>query len=366
MKTLIAVLLLVLAPVAFAQQGMGPGPGTPHSSTVSNCGSYSACFLIAIPSGAATGSLTGFPLKIVGNASTATVGNGGFATNSSGFDVNFFPSTTGCNGTKLTWETDAYSASTSNSVWWVLASSISTTGTTLGQMCIGNSSVTTDQSNKTAVWASNYRFVAHLANGTTLSSADSTSFANNGTNNLATAGVGQIDGGAAISGSTGSMITTPYAEALTDFTASAWFKSLGAGSNSYDRILEKDYTAGFVIARTSNNANSWSTYFEDPSAASPLTITLTDGLWHLIKVKRSGTTLTITADGGAVSNTKTVATTALSTVALFIGFNSAANNIFNGVIDETRIENRASSTDYDNAEYSNQKSSSTFVTYTSQ
>jgi hypothetical protein len=68
-------------------------------------------------------------------------------------------------------------------------------------MFYGNSSITTDQSNPTAVWDVNFKGVWHLPNGTILSANDSTSNGNNGTINGATATTGEIAGGASFNGS---------------------------------------------------------------------------------------------------------------------------------------------------------------------
>ena len=82
---------------------------------------------------------------------------------------------------------------------WVKVPTVSHTANTTIYLCYDNTSITTDQSNKTGVWDSNYKVVNHFANGTTLSAVDSTGNGNNGTlNNAPTATIGQIDGGVAL------------------------------------------------------------------------------------------------------------------------------------------------------------------------
>ena len=70
-------------------------------------------------------------------------------------------------------------------------------------------------------------------------------------------------------------------------------------------------------------------------------VTLADGSWHYITVTRSGSTVTVIGDGGAVSNSATRGSTALSSDVLNIGWSNVTDNYnsFNGQIDEVRISN---------------------------
>src|SRR5690242_412053 len=95
-----------------------------------------------------------------------------------------------------------------------------------------------DQQNKTGVWDSNYKTVYHLPNGSTLSAADSTANANNGTNSGATAALALIGGGASFDGSTSYLTipssgfpSYPTSGSTSSYTAtfSVWFKSTGTG-----------------------------------------------------------------------------------------------------------------------------------------
>src|SRR5262249_27649541 len=161
---------------------------------------------------------------------------------------------------------------------------------------------------------------------------DSTSNANNGTNNNAKAGRGQIDGASSFDGSAHSMIDTSYAGTPSDFTVSAWFKSAGRGAGNYDRIVDKSFRTGFVICRDVKAANTWGVFILDPKAASPVMIKLNDGSWHYIVARRFGTTLTVSGDGGVTTKTATVASTALDTRSLRIGWSDPAEsyNTFDG------------------------------------
>src|SRR5207245_1869604 len=108
-----------------------------------------------------------FPVLISGSYSyLATTANGGNLQNSNGYDV-IFTSDTGCS-TRLNHEVETYSANSGAVNYWVKVPTVSHTSDTVFFMCYGNSSITTDQSNKTAVWDPNYKGVYHLPNGTIL------------------------------------------------------------------------------------------------------------------------------------------------------------------------------------------------------
>src|SRR5579863_4651657 len=123
---------------------------------------------------------TNFPVLISNTYSyLATAANGGNVTNANGYDITFTSDAAGTS--PLAFEQEFYSPSTGKVSYWVKVPMLSHTTDTVIYMFYGNPSVTTDQSNKMAVWDSNYAGVWHLPNGSTLSASDSTSNANNGT-----------------------------------------------------------------------------------------------------------------------------------------------------------------------------------------
>ena len=138
-------------------------------------------------------------------------------------------------------------------------------------------------------------------------------------------------------------VATAYAGQLGNFTASAWFCATGNGAGNYERIINKKYDTGFVICRRSNFANTWAAYILDPTAAAPIIITLTDGVWHHICFVRSGTTGTLYGDGGTVSASATVPSTLLDATAVTIGRSTPAEflNQFLGQLDDIRLYSRA-------------------------
>src|SRR5207253_10452671 len=109
--------------------------------------------------------------------------------------------------------------------YWVRVPTVSHTTDTTFYMCYGNAGITTDQSNKTAVWDANYKAVWHLTNGTTLSAADSTSNANNGTIIGSVAITGQIDGGVNFPTAGDRISINSISLSSGVYTISTWFKS---------------------------------------------------------------------------------------------------------------------------------------------
>ena len=103
----------------------------------------------------------------------ATMGNGGNVTNANGYDIIFTSDSSG--NTPLAYEQESYNASTGAVNFWVKVPTISHTSDTIIYIFYGNSSVTTDQSNKTAVWDSNYKGVWHLNETSGTVNYDSTS-----------------------------------------------------------------------------------------------------------------------------------------------------------------------------------------------
>ncbi len=230
-----------------------------------------------------------FPVLISGTYPyLATTGNGGNVTNANGFDIIFTSDAGGSN--PLAYERESYNASTGAVNFWVKVPTVSHSSDTVIYVFYGNSSVTTDPSNKTAVWDSNYKGVWHLPNGTTLSASDSTSNGNNGTNSGGLAATGQIDGGASFDGTThfvdlGSSSTLQPSGAMT---ASAWVKA-SATQTSFPMVISDGDSTGITgynlfllnqanqgVAAFILNVGGWGPCY------SVGTTNLKDNAWHYI------------------------------------------------------------------------------------
>ena len=189
---------------------------------------------------------TNFPVLVSGTYSyLANTGSAGYVTSSNGYDIIFASDAAGAN--ILAYETESYNSSTGAVNFWVKIPAVSHTATeTVFYMFYGNSSVTTDQSNKTAVWDSNYAGVWHLPNGTTLTANDSTNNGNNATvYGTPTATPGQIDGAATFGASTANYLQAGDAASLriaSTITQSAWVYNTADSSNGGLIVEKRDPT----------------------------------------------------------------------------------------------------------------------------
>lgn len=300
----------------------------------------------------------------------ATV-NGGHVASSSGYDIAFSADPGG--QTRLDYEIEEYDAATGHIIAWIRVPRLSHASDTTIYMLYGNPSVTVPQQNSTGVWDANYRGIWHVANGTNLSLQDSTSNANNGTNNGATATSGQIDGGMRTSGSTYATIGTPptlNSLALGNATFSAWINpSAGSG-----RIMGKDDangSQGWAVGLTSSNLVDVVVVFSGADLRLTSTAPLPAGQWSYVVVTLQGSsseaTATIYINGvpagtGSGGSGQTNDDSAQPLYLANATYGDQASAPLNGVADEFRISNTIRSGDWIATEYKNQVSPSTFYT----
>ena len=289
-------------------------------------------------------------------SSFATSGNGGKLQNANGYDWVIADNSSG--SPLLYYETETYNASTGNIIYWVKVGTLSHTTDTTIYMFYGNSSVTTDQSNKNAVWDGNYYVgVWHLSNGTTLNPNDSTSNANNGIIDFGpphtTAVPGFIDGGMSGNGDSGDYVRVPSVAGLHQqtFTAEAWINTPTVQEiwlfKNADQLLRIDGptvsllragVANIVTSAASVSANTW---------------------YHLAATYNSSTGAGIIYINGNASGSATNSQTFAFSGDLYFGQASPTNNL----IDEERYSSIVRSADWIKTEYNNQISTSTMVTW---
>jgi YD repeat-containing protein len=301
---------------------------------------------------------TNFPLLISGTYSyLATTANGGNVTNATGYDVIFTSDSAGAN--TLPFEQESYSASTGQIVYWVKVSTLSHTADTVVYMFYGNSSVSTDQSNKHGVWDSNFKGVWHMANGTTFSSSDSSSNGYNFSNTVDYTS-GKIGGAASLNGSDylsnsslsispGSSITVSFwnlvsAQASSSFTI--------GGSDNPNRI------AASVPWSDSNlywDYGSWSGGGRLSTSYSSYLSSWT----HVVLEYDAGSTTHYIYLNGSLANSN-VNSNAPTSTQTGIDVGAWPPYYESGSIDEFRVSTVARSADWVATEYNNQGSPSTF------
>lgn len=282
--------------------------------------------------------------------------------NSSGYDIGFF-SDSGCTS-KLNWETETWAA-TGIGVWWV-QKTLTDGGTTTLYVGYGNSAISTDQSNKTGTWDSNYILVHHLPDGTSLTGNDSTSNANNGTITAATATAGEVDGGGSFNGTTAKDVITQNSGVNSggDFTASIWMKSsscAGGGSWFNGCVLFNKNTAGSA-------ENSWAITIVGGvlncvvrAEVNTGTTSVNDNAWRLVGCSRNGTTgsKTIYVNGSGESTSGTETQSATNTQNLNVG-GKTGEVFFPGSLDEVRFSNSIRAAAWWAADFASQGSPFTF------
>lgn len=314
-----------------------------------------------------------FPVLISGSYSyLKTVANGGNVQNANGYDI-IFASNSGCTS-KLDHEVETYNSTTGAVNYWVKVPTVSHTSDTTIYLCYGSPNITTDQSNKTAVWDANFKGVWHLPNGISLTAVDSTSNGVNGTITSTAAAGGQIDGCGNFDG-TSSKIDMGNASALDGMTAltiSAWIKpnSLTGANRIFTKwrgsfLVGTKLGAGDVLRLSVEKSGGGLSIFDSPAS------TLTTGTWqHLVLTWSQPNTATIYVNGVAktvtITQDQNVTSTGASSTAVQIGYSSdGLGNHFDGLIDDVRMSNVVRSADWSKTEYNNQSSPATFYTISS-
>lgn len=307
-----------------------------------------------------------FPIVVTGTYTyLKTVGNGGSVQNANGYDVGFYSDS--ALTTKLKWETVAYGASTGTVEYWIKIASLSSSSDTVIYMGYGQTSITTDQSDRTNVWDTDFRLVAHMGDGSTIVTNDSSSYSYTGTNTSVTA-----TGGAFASGTLGgagnfssaqiSFGDNIGANMTGDFTLSYW----GYATN-WTQVFSKS-PAGTGIAKPFDgyifytgqqrlwvgDGTSSDNLIE--SAAAPTST------WTYYTWKMSGTSWSVRKNSAADNSGTITVSRADGTENLLIGHNNPGTEYFAGKLDEMRASGIARSDDWDTTCYNNQSSPSTFYT----
>jgi hypothetical protein len=323
-----------------------------------------------------TNDQTNFPIVVNGVYSyLKTVGNGGKVQNSSGYDVGFY-SDSACSSA-LSWETVRYVASTGEVEYWVKIPSLSHITDTTIYMCYGNSSISSDQSNKNSVWTGNYEEVWHVPDGSSLSLSDSTS--NNQTlSNTASvaAGEGKIDGGAAFNANNYLDNAGGIANYTTgDFSVSYWIKynsfSSGVIGQGPVTVYKGQYQTNGWYSQTDadgkvNFSTSQSGVNQNTSTASGA---VTTGNWYYVTFTRTGSSVRTYINGTDATNvagTHINPTSSSDNLAWGVYAPGVSGVKFDGNLDEMRISSVKLTSDWIKTQYNNQSATSTFYTVQSE
>lgn len=292
-----------------------------------------------------------------------SVGNGGHVQSSSGYDIWFY-SDSGLT-TRLPAERVTYDPTTGIGEWWVNVPTLSHSADTVIYIAYGDASVVSDPNSDatygtTQVWDSHFKAVYHLKDGSTLSLADSTSNANNGTNNGATATTGQIDGGAAFVSASSEFINIGHGASLAltgDLTLEAWVNPNGNASPDTEIIARDDNVngRGYNLQLASGSLTPYFYFNGGPDGALSGTNPLTNLIWNYVVGTMSGTAMAMYLNGAANGTATGTTPHASATGDVYIGARTYSGfpGYFNGSLDELRISDVGRSADWVLATYNN-------------
>ncbi len=307
--------------------------------------------------------LTNFPVLLsVTDASLKSQSNGGNVHRTDGLDI--WVSTTSTGVTKVPFELLYYVPTTGQLILWILGSSISHTGdTTIGYLRYGDSSITTDQSNKAGTWVS-YRSVAHCTTGNSLSlsgtdaTGNAIEYVNQGS---PTTGTGKILQGVTLATSNGFAQHTALHPifpngTITAFSYSFWWNPATTPSTStVDNIMNGD-AISFAWGHNNATYRQAATIRDGGGSflAAKLTTTFSAGTYYLITYEWDGTNLR------AYTNGVLEATTAVASIGSTGGATLLSNE--GGVMEEIRGNLTVFGADWALSRYHNENAPGSFTT----
>jgi hypothetical protein len=317
-----------------------------------------------------------YPCLWRGNASLATVANGGRVTSSSGYDIIFCTDPSHPLSTILPFERVIWSASTGLGEFHVNVGTLTHSSSLVVYVYYGDATITSDQQNVNGTWNSNYKAVIHFPTGSSITSSnvvDSTSNGNvlnsdSGSPTLTTGLIGQAYSGNTTSDSVFRLSAT-FVGGGNPMSVSSWFKlssapssapsggalTVGTGGNAtlgrFGLFMENSLIGGYFSTAVTYGAWSWDTSWHYgvlvyPSGAS----SVADVLIYL-----DGSLVTITTPGSGALNVD-------SGGSITVGSVPEASTVFNfpGLIDEARFAGEVSASQV-LADYNSQMAGSTFV-----
>jgi hypothetical protein len=317
-------------------------------------------------------------------ATLATVANSGHVQNSNGFDVGFY-SNADCSTGKLKWEQERYVATTGEVIYWIRMENsvrLSTTTDTTIYMCYGDSSISTDQTDKNNSWNTAYTGVWHLPDGTSLTANDSTVSGHNGTVGgsvvaSSTSKASQIDGSAWYTTSTDNIsmgnVTDYNFDKGNTFSLSTWVNfSTVTGLNTC--LMCKINSGGAFNGYSIDlNASQLRFVIENTNVTNAINVhggtTLVKNKWyHIVATydgssNASGAKLYLNGVAETMTTTSNTLSTAITNTFNFeLGNRDGNSQPLKGTMDESRVNNTTLTADWIKTMYNAESSNATFLT----
>ncbi len=321
--------------------------------------------------------LTNFPMLISGTYSyLAASSSGGMVQNGNGYDIIFTSDASGTNA--LAFERESYNATTGAINFWVKVPALSSSSNVI-YMFYDNASTTSDTSNATGTWNSNYAAVYHMASSSSTIIYDSTANANNLTsyNSPVATSSGEIDG--AVSYPNSNQYSGVYSQNTnnpsipgTNATISSWvniksffgYDSLAGTIFSVGTSTAPGYTMGFIGGTSSVLGFGMDYNWTNFNLLYPGTVA-TD-TWYYLTGVVSGTLASFYVDGSFVTSTAVNTPETMSNICINESTPCVVpypnNRSVNDITDESRILTTSLSPDWISTEYNNQSSPGTFYT----
>ena len=346
-------------------------------STRHRSSGYTHYNTITVNSGQVTGTLTNFPMLFAGTyTQLKTTGNGGYVTNSNGYDI-IFSSTTASNGSgKIPFELVSYNASTGAVIFFVDVASMAT-GSVI-YLLYGNSTITTSQQNKSGTWDTNFKQVSHLVESSGATLNDSTSNGNNSSTNTGTQTTGKW--GNAVTFASGSSQYAAFPNGTIpsgngSVTISAWvnfpnatnygivFDPRSSGSPAQGIVSYATITSGYAIGNITNGSGVTVTE----------TVNIADGSWHYVSLTYGGgtggasSTISLVVDNHGAATTTYAGGLPTPGATCNIGTKTVgggATTYGTSTEQELRISNTVRSAAWIAADYNNQSAPASFYTVT--
>ncbi len=319
---------------------------------------------VPITLGAPSSTLTNFPVLLTVTADDfKLVANGGSVTSSSGYDIVFVTSNDGF-GTKLAHEIVSWNGTTGAVTVWVKVPSLAAAGTTIYAF-VGNSAVTTDQSDKATVW-SGYRTALHMddsaATTAIVDSSGGYTWALNTSTTSARTTTGKVGAGLSLSPSYWAATTTTLFPASGAWSASFWVNM--ADTSGYRYMIGVTSAVGGFGLRVGADGKLQA-LVDYTAVKGESTGTLPTRAWAHVYVSYSGTIpnswcfyINGTASGCVDYNAATF--TSVNTQLTRTGTGDLPST---AAYDEFRVMNSAASAAWATAEYANQNAPATWSTF---
>ncbi len=289
-----------------------------------------------------------------------TTGNLGNVANANGYDLR--PYADSGASSALTYELvpGTYSASGGTFEMWVKVPSLDV-GSVI-YLFYGDSGLSSDGSS-TNTWDSNYKVVAHLPDGSSLTAEDSTSNNNDGSITNTTATSGKIDGGASFNGSTTYIDFNSVSMSGGEYTVSFWSTRDTTGSGF---SMDSDNGSG---SRTviSLNHGSWggtdhaiTTFTGGATADLGSANSIPDALSYIVVTFSDSGDVQRGYVNGSQTGTSTYDNQVFENATSLGTRTSHSGNFATSTIDEFRLSNVVRSANWITTEYNNQNAPGTF------